>query len=94
MLNNGNQVLFKYYRNQVNSERKKCRQIYFHTKVKNLKHIKPKQWWSAVKKISGMNPVTTSGIFPNLQVFGTIKEIPAFEFLSLGERSGGHNCKF
>ena len=35
-LNNGNQTVFKYYRNKVNWERKKCRQTYFHEKIKAL----------------------------------------------------------
>ena len=32
---------FKYYRNVVNTERKKCKASYYDNKIKNLKHVKP-----------------------------------------------------
>ena len=67
-LNNGNQTIFKYYRNKVNLERKKCRQTYFHEKIKSLKYTKPKDWWRAVKKISGMDPTLKPDILSCLQI--------------------------
>ena len=41
---------FKYYRNIVNVKRKKCKAVYYDNKIKSLKHVKPRNWWSAVKK--------------------------------------------
>ncbi|CAB4006463.1 Hypothetical predicted protein, partial [Paramuricea clavata] len=67
-LNNGNQTVFKYYRNKVNLERKKCRQTYFHEKIKSLKYTKPKDWWRAVKNISGMDPTLKPDILSCLQI--------------------------
>ena len=67
-LNNGNETVFKYYRNKVNLGWKKCRQTYFHKKVKSLKYTKPKDWWRAVKKISGMDPTLKPNILSCLQI--------------------------
>ena len=47
-------TLFKLYRNRINRKRKKCKADYYKSKVENLKHSKPKQWWREVKHISGM----------------------------------------
>ena len=60
MFVSGNRVQFKYYRNRVNRERKICRKKYFTAKVQHLKNTKPRQWWNAVKRISGMTPSTGS----------------------------------
>jgi hypothetical protein len=49
--NNGNQTVFKYYRNKVNLERKKCRQTYFHEKIKSLKYTKPKDWYPGFQSL-------------------------------------------
>ncbi len=54
-LQSGNGIEFKYNRNVANMERKKCKSCYYDCKIKNLKHVKPRNWWSAVKKISGMD---------------------------------------
>ena len=67
-LKKGNQDAFKYYRNQVNREPRKCRQVYYRNKVENLKHTKPKDWWSAVKKICGMSPLYKPEFRLNLQI--------------------------
>ena len=67
-LQSGNSIEFKYYRNVVNMERKKCKSSYHDCKIKNLKHVKPKNWWSAVKKISGMDTITKSDLLCNLQI--------------------------
>ena len=67
-LKKGNQDAFKYYRNQVNRERKRCRQVYYRNKVENLKHTKPNDWWSAVKKICGMSPLYKPELRLNLQI--------------------------
>ncbi|CAB4016222.1 Hypothetical predicted protein [Paramuricea clavata] len=67
-LQSGNSIEFKYYRNVVNMERKKCKSSYYDCKIKNLKHVKPRNWWSAVKKISGMNTITKPDLRSNLQI--------------------------
>ena len=56
----GNTTLFKFYRNKVNRMRKSCRAKYFALRVDNQKKSNPKSWWSEVKRISGMKPVTSS----------------------------------
>ena len=40
--------------------RKSCRADYFASKVANLKKSNPKSWWTEVKRISGMRPVSGS----------------------------------
>ena len=67
-LQSWNSIEFKYYRNVVSMERKKCKSSYYDCKIKNLKHVKPKNWWSAVKKISGMDTITKSDLLSNLQI--------------------------
>ena len=64
----GKRSSFKYYRNLVNSERKRCRSSFYNSKIKNLKYVKPKEWWSAVKRISGMNPIKEPDFRSFLQV--------------------------
>jgi hypothetical protein len=54
----GNQVLFKYYHNLVNRSCKRCREVYYNTKVARLKDSKPKHWCNEVKRISGHSPVS------------------------------------
>jgi hypothetical protein len=46
---------FKFYRNQVNRERKRVKAKYYESKVKDLKNIEPKKWWSECKKLCGMS---------------------------------------
>jgi hypothetical protein len=53
----GNVTIFKYYRNLVNRNRKKCRSKYYLSKVYNLKNSRPKNWWKEVKRISGHSTV-------------------------------------
>ena len=67
-LQSGNSIEFKYYCNVVNMERNKCKSSYYDCKIKSLKHVKPKNWWSAVKKISGMDTITKSDLLSNLQI--------------------------
>ena len=55
---NGNIELFRYYRNQVNRERKICHQKFYSSKVEHLKKSKPSRWWKEVKQIAGMAPST------------------------------------
>ena len=50
----GNTTLFKLCRNRNNRKRKNCKADYYKSKVENLKHSNPKQWWREVKHISGM----------------------------------------
>ena len=67
-LQSGNSSEFKYYRNVVNVERKKCKAAYYDNKIKSLKYVKPRNWWSAVKKISGMDTITKLEPSSNLHV--------------------------
>jgi hypothetical protein len=46
---------FKFYRNQLNRERKRVKAKYYESKVKGLKNIEPKKWWSECKKLCGMS---------------------------------------
>ena len=46
---------FKFYRNQVNTERKYAKAKYYDAKVKDLKNTEPKKWWSECKKLCGMS---------------------------------------
>ncbi len=46
---------FKFYRNQVNRERKRVKAKYYESKVKDLKNMEPKKWWSECKKLCGMS---------------------------------------
>ena len=46
---------FKFYRNQVNRERKRVKVKYYESKVKDLKNIEPKKWLSECKKLCGMS---------------------------------------
>ena len=39
----------------MNRERKICRQLYYDSKVSQLKECKPSAWWNEVKKLSGMS---------------------------------------
>ena len=43
-LQSGNRSEFKYYRNVVKVERKKCKAAYYDNKIKSLKHVKPRNW--------------------------------------------------
>ena len=40
--------------------RKSCRADYFASKVTDLKKSNPKSWWTEVKRISGVRPVSSS----------------------------------
>ena len=46
---------FKFYRNQVNIERKYAKAKYYDAKVKDLKNTELKKWWSKCKKLCGMS---------------------------------------
>ena len=62
----GNRPVFADYRNLVDRSRKRCRQKYYHSKVKRLKNNKPKHWWSEVKKICGHTPLSVPDISSSL----------------------------
>ncbi|CAB3992021.1 Hypothetical predicted protein, partial [Paramuricea clavata] len=51
-------IYYRYYRNRVNRERKKCREKFYSLKVEHLKKSKPSRWWKEVKQIAGMTPST------------------------------------
>ena len=55
-----NKLLFHYYRNKVNRERKLCKRSYYNTKVSVLTENNPKMWWSECRRICGMNKKSTS----------------------------------
>ena len=57
---NNDTTRYRYYRNQINRERKRLRSKYFLLKVNHLKNIKPSAWWNEVKRISGMQPASNS----------------------------------
>ena len=50
--------------------RRSCWADYFASKVANLKKSNPKSWWTEVKRISGMRPVSGS-LFSQLHVLDT-----------------------
>ena len=50
-----NSVIFRFYRNAVNRERKKCKREFYSSKVQHLKGVNPKIWWKEVKRISGID---------------------------------------
>ena len=62
----GNQAQFNKLRNQVNRERKKCRGVFFRTKVSQLKYSKPNQWSKSVKSLCGLDPVSPPNNFDHL----------------------------
>ena len=46
---------FRRLRNRVNRERKSCRTKYYDRKVEHLKNCSSAQWWTEIKKLSGMS---------------------------------------
>ena len=50
----GNKILYRQLRNKVNRMTKKCRKIFYETKVKELKQSKPKDWWREVNRLCGL----------------------------------------
>ena len=46
---------FKFYRNQVNRERKRIKSKYYEAKIIDLRNTEPKKWWSECKKLCGMS---------------------------------------
>ena len=60
-------LMYKYYRNAVNRERKRCKAKYYASKVKDLKGVNPRQWWSEVNKLSGSKKQNSS-LFSSLNV--------------------------
>ena len=57
-------LMYKYYRNAVNKERKRCKAKYYASKVKDLKGVNPRQWWSEVNKLSGKKKSKIRHFFP------------------------------
>ena len=60
-------LMYKHYRNAVNKERKRCKAKYYASKVKDLKGVNPRQWWSEVNKLSG-SKMQNSSLFSSLNV--------------------------
>ena len=61
-LASGNESLFKLLRKKVNRERKRCRKIYYQSKVKELRDTKPRDWWREIKELCGNNKDRNSNI--------------------------------
>ena len=51
--NEGNTDQFKFYRNEVNRERKRLKNRYYSKKLSNLQENNAKQWWNDIKEITG-----------------------------------------
>ena len=41
----GKKPLFSFLQNKVNRESKRCRKIYYNTKMQDLKNTEPSEWW-------------------------------------------------
>ena len=50
----GKMSLFKFLRNKVNREKKRCRKSYYKAKVQQLSDSKPHDWWREVKQLCGL----------------------------------------
>ena len=50
----GKMSLFKFLRNKVNRERKRCRKSHYKAKVQQLSDSKPHDWWREVKQLCGL----------------------------------------
>ena len=48
-----NSLSYKFYRNAVNKERKRCKAAYYASKVKDLKGVNQRKWWDEISKLSG-----------------------------------------
>lgn len=66
-LANKSSLMYKYYRNAVNNERKRCKARYYTSKVKYLKGVNPRQWWKEVNRLSGSKKQRSS-LFSSLDV--------------------------
>ncbi|XP_068696813.1 uncharacterized protein [Montipora foliosa] len=76
-------LMYKYYRNAVNKERKRCKAKYYTSKVKDLEGVYQRQWWSEVNKLSGSKKQNSS-LFSSLNV-------PEYNNLSLTEVANSIN---
>lgn len=56
--NDVNSTLFKFYRNVVNRERKKCKAKYYEYKVRQMKGENPKLWRKEIKRTGGVSSMT------------------------------------
>ena len=84
----GNTILYKFYRNKVNRARKSLRENFYASNVSHLKHSKPKNWWSEVKRICGMTDLTGSGNIPSqLQIADNIDHLSPKDFANLMNNS-------
>ena len=45
---------FKYWRNKVACYIKECKQLYYKSRVSNLKTTNANKWWKEIKNLSGM----------------------------------------
>ena len=48
-------MLYKFYRNAVNRERKSCKARFHKCNVEHMKEENPKVWWKEVKRLCGFN---------------------------------------
>ena len=67
-------LVYKYYRNAVNDEKKQCKARYYSSKVKDLKGVNSCQWRNEVNKFSGSKK-------QNLSLFSSLN-VPEYNNLS------------
>ena len=54
----GNYVMYRFFRNRVNRDRKQLKTNYVRNTMSELKKQNPKQWWNHIKTISGLKKQT------------------------------------
>lgn len=79
--NGADSVLFRFYRNAVNRERKTCKANYYKLRVQQMKGENPKAWWREVKRISGMQ--SRSGNLLSQINVEEIKDLPDQEIANV-----------
>ena len=80
-----NSFRFKFYRNAVNRERKRCKSLYYSSKVESLKGSNPRCWWKEVRKLSGSVKSNDSDVMSRLYV-------PDYENMNPDEISNSINA--
>lgn len=61
-------AVFKFYRNAVNRERKKCKSQYYSTNVEALKVTKPHLWWKEVNRLCGASSSKEANLLDKFHV--------------------------
>ncbi len=63
-----NSLRFKFHRSVVYRERKRCKSLYYSSKVESLKGSNPRCWWKEVRKLSGSVKSNDSDVMSRLYV--------------------------